>query len=95
MSKKQVILTLEQRITVIESHEKGNSERKLADIFGCGKTQINKILKDKIMIRKEWENFKFWGVKRMWMEALIEWFKPGEEYTNKWSFDETKSNGDC
>ncbi|GBN07071.1 Tigger transposable element-derived protein 4 [Araneus ventricosus] len=82
MSKKRVILMLEQRIGVIESHEKGNPERKLADIFGCGKTQINNILKDKIMICTEWENFKFQGVKRMRMEkfpeinkALIEWFK--------------------
>ncbi|GBN23659.1 Tigger transposable element-derived protein 4 [Araneus ventricosus] len=82
MSKKGVILTLEQRIEVIESHGKGNSERKLSDIFGCGKTQINKILKDKITIRKEWENFEFRDVKRMRMEkfpeineALIEWFK--------------------
>ncbi|GBM30317.1 Tigger transposable element-derived protein 4 [Araneus ventricosus] len=82
MSKKQVILTLEQCIEMIESHEKGNSERKLVDIFGCQKTQINKILKDKITIHKEWENFKFQGVKRIRMEkfpeinkALIEWFK--------------------
>ncbi|GBN94626.1 Tigger transposable element-derived protein 4 [Araneus ventricosus] len=67
---------------MIESHEKGNSERKLADIFGSGKTQINTILKDKITILKEWENFKFRDVKRMRMEkfpeineALIEWFK--------------------
>ncbi|GBL98657.1 hypothetical protein AVEN_19707-1 [Araneus ventricosus] len=73
----------EQRIEVIESHEEGNSERKLTDIFAVVKpTQINKILKNKIRIRKEWENFKFWGVKRMRMEkfpeineALIEWFK--------------------
>ncbi|GBM36463.1 Tigger transposable element-derived protein 4 [Araneus ventricosus] len=69
-------------IPVIESHEKGNSESKLADILCFGKTQINKILKDNITIRKEWENFKFPGVKRMRMEkfpeineALIEWFK--------------------
>ncbi|GBM03466.1 hypothetical protein AVEN_95370-1 [Araneus ventricosus] len=53
MSKKRVILTLEQRIEMIEFHEEGTSERKLEDIFGCGKTQVNKILKDKIMIRKE------------------------------------------
>lgn len=82
MSKKRVFLTLGQRIEVIESHEKGNSERKLSDIFGCGKTQINKILKDKVAIRKEWENFKFRDVKRMRTEkflnineALMEWFR--------------------
>lgn len=67
---------------VIELHEKGKSERKLADIFSCGKTQINSILKEKNAIRKEWEDFKFRGVKRLRTEkfpdineALLEWFK--------------------
>ncbi|GBM76723.1 hypothetical protein AVEN_10938-1 [Araneus ventricosus] len=89
MFKKRVILTLDQ------SYEKGNSERKLVDIFGCGKTQINKILKDKITIRKEWENFKFQGVKRMRMEKFPEINEALIEYPNKWSFDKTKSYGDC
>lgn len=48
-------LTLEQRVEVIQlSNNAGKSTRKLAESFGCGKTQIIKILKNKDKILTAW-----------------------------------------
>lgn len=40
---------------MIEESEKGTSARKIAEIFKCGRTQINGIIKNKDEILKEWE----------------------------------------
>ncbi|GBN98087.1 hypothetical protein AVEN_146456-1 [Araneus ventricosus] len=79
---KRVFLNLEQRIEILRQHENGKSARKLAALFYCGRTQINKIIKEKDLILKEYEDFKLRGVKRMKHErhvdineAVLEWFK--------------------
>ncbi|GBM43299.1 Tigger transposable element-derived protein 4 [Araneus ventricosus] len=77
-----VFLNLEQRIEILRQYENGKSARKLAELFYCRRTQINKIIKEKDLILKEYEDFKFRGVKRMRHEkyvdineTLLEWFK--------------------
>lgn len=86
MSSKKVtgrsVLSLEDRVKVIKEKEKGNSERKIADMFKCGKTQINTILKSKDNILVEWEENKNRGAKRKRQERfgdvndlLFEWFR--------------------
>ncbi|GBN06097.1 Tigger transposable element-derived protein 4 [Araneus ventricosus] len=77
-----VFLNLDQRIEILRQYENSKSARKLAELFYCGRTQIKKIIKEKDLILKEYENFKFRGVKRMRHEkyvdineALLEWFK--------------------
>ncbi|GBO17530.1 hypothetical protein AVEN_50894-1 [Araneus ventricosus] len=79
---KRVFLNLEQSIEILRQYENGKSARKLAELFYCGRTQINKIIKEKDLILKEYEDFKFRGVKRMRHEkyvdineAVLEWFK--------------------
>ncbi|GBN88251.1 hypothetical protein AVEN_218247-1 [Araneus ventricosus] len=79
---KCVFLNLEQRIEILRQYENGKSARKLAEVSYCGRTQINKIIKEKDLILKEYEDFKFRGVKRMRHEkyvdineAVLEWFK--------------------
>ncbi|GBN13468.1 Tigger transposable element-derived protein 6 [Araneus ventricosus] len=83
---KRVFLNLEQRIEILRQYENGKSARKLAELFYCGRTQINKIIKEKDLILKEYEDFKFRGVKRMRHEkyvdineAVLEWFKTVRE----------------
>ncbi|GBM50375.1 hypothetical protein AVEN_128997-1 [Araneus ventricosus] len=78
---KSVFLNLEQRIEVLRQYENGKSTRKLAELFNCGKTQINRVIKEKDLIFKEDKDFKFCGVKRMRhekyvdiYEAVLEWF---------------------
>ncbi|GBN46459.1 hypothetical protein AVEN_219399-1 [Araneus ventricosus] len=77
-----VFLNLEQRIEILRQYENGKSARKLAELFYCRRTQINKIIKEKDLILKEYEDFKFRGVKQMRHEkyvdineAVLEWFK--------------------
>ncbi|GBN22456.1 hypothetical protein AVEN_212686-1, partial [Araneus ventricosus] len=77
-----VFLNLEQRIEILRQYENGKSARKLAELFYCRRTQINKIIKEKDLILKECEDFKFRGVKQMRHEkyvdineAVLEWFK--------------------
>ncbi|GBL86162.1 Tigger transposable element-derived protein 4 [Araneus ventricosus] len=79
---KRVFLNLEQRIEVLRQYENGKSARKSSELFNCGRTQINKAIKEKDLIFKEYEDFKFRGVKRMRHkkyvdinEAVLEWFK--------------------
>ncbi|GBN39333.1 Tigger transposable element-derived protein 4 [Araneus ventricosus] len=79
---KHVFLNLEQRIEVLRQYENGKSARKSSELFNCGRTQINKAIKEKDLILKEYEDFKFRGVKRIRHkkyvdinEAVLEWFK--------------------
>ncbi|GBN65607.1 hypothetical protein AVEN_177165-1 [Araneus ventricosus] len=65
---KCVFLNLEQRIEVLRQYENGKLDRKLAEIFNCGRTQINKDITEKDMILKEYEDFEFRGVK-----SLVGW----------------------
>lgn len=52
-------LTLREKIEVIQlSGTGGISTRKLADRFGCGKTQITKALKNKQKIMSEWNSYE-------------------------------------
>ncbi|GBM25054.1 Tigger transposable element-derived protein 6 [Araneus ventricosus] len=71
MSKRD-FLNLAQRIEILRQYENGKSARKLAELFYCGRTQINKIIKEKDLILKEYEDLKFRGVKRMRPENLCE-----------------------
>ena len=53
------VLTSQQHIEVIKKYEKGNSCRKLAVEYKCGKSQINKIITDKERIMAKFnESFK-------------------------------------
>ena len=56
--KKAKVLTLEERIKVLEKSESGMSARMISTQFSCGKTQIQNILKNKEQIRAEWEKGK-------------------------------------
>ncbi|XP_068712886.1 tigger transposable element-derived protein 6-like [Montipora foliosa] len=49
-------LSLKEKIEVIRKSNEGNSTRKLAKIFDCGKTQIVKILKQKARILESWNS---------------------------------------
>ncbi|GBN23084.1 hypothetical protein AVEN_137774-1 [Araneus ventricosus] len=69
---KRVFLNLEQRIEVLRQYENGKSARKLAELFNCGRTQISKAVKEKDLILKEYEVFKFRGVKRMRHEKYVD-----------------------
>ncbi|GBN66010.1 Tigger transposable element-derived protein 6 [Araneus ventricosus] len=69
---KRIFLNLEQRIEILRQYENGKSARKLAELFYCGRTQINKIIKEKDLILKEYEYFKFRGVKRMRHENYVD-----------------------
>ncbi|GBN39773.1 hypothetical protein AVEN_223924-1 [Araneus ventricosus] len=61
----RVFLYLEQCIEVLRQYQNGKSARKLSELFNCGRTQMNNAIKEKDLILKEYEDFKFRGVKRM------------------------------
>ena len=54
--RKRKILTLEQRLEVIKQLDSGKSCRKVAEDFGCGKTQIARCKTERVDILKEWES---------------------------------------
>ena len=54
-SRKIKILTPEQRIDVLEKHDKGQSCRAIAAQLNVGKTQIQSIIKDKDNLLKMWK----------------------------------------
>ena len=56
--KKRKLLTLEQRVQVIEKHANGVSMKKLSEEYGCGATQIFTIIKNKDTIKEKWINGK-------------------------------------
>lgn len=49
-------LTLKEKVEVIQKSNEGNSTRKLAKMFGCGKTQIVNILKVKAKVLELWNS---------------------------------------
>lgn len=53
--RKRKILTLEDRVKVIDRVKKGESCRAVALSLDVGKTQIQSIIKDKETIMKEWQ----------------------------------------
>ena len=78
----RTVLNLEERVNVIKENDRGLSERRLAERFKCGKTQINTILKNKNVILAEWEDNVNRCVKRKRQEKFAEinvmlfnWFK--------------------
>ena len=55
MSQKRKLLTLEDRIRVIEKVEQGKSCRCVAVEMAVGKTQVQSIVRDRKSIRRQWE----------------------------------------
>ena len=53
---KRKILTLEERVKVINQSEKGLSALAISKLMGCGKTQIQSIIKDKTVILNLWQS---------------------------------------
>ena len=52
--RKRKVLTLEERVSVLDKIEKGQSCRSVAEELSVGKTQIQNIVKDKEDILKQW-----------------------------------------
>ena len=52
--RKRNVLTLEERVSVLNKIKKGQSCRSIAEEIGVGKTQIQNIIKDKEDILKRW-----------------------------------------
>ena len=50
MSAKRKFLTLEDRVKVLELVGKGDSIRAIAAMYSCGRTQIQNIIKDKVIM---------------------------------------------
>jgi hypothetical protein len=84
---KQDVLTLETRIKVISDSESGMSQRCVAKIYNCGKTQIQQILKNKHLQGKWHQN----GNKNMKRECGHT-FKEMNELTFSW-FEGARSRG--
>ena len=89
MPKKRTYLSLKQKVEVIRTLEKnrGIKTRELSQIFGCGKTQIAKILKNKDSILSTYEANLFETTKHDSKmsriseyaeinKALYEWYVP-------------------
>ena len=55
MSRKRKVLTLEERVSVIQNADSGSSCRAIAAELGAGKTQVQTIVKDREDIMRKWE----------------------------------------
>ena len=66
-SKKRKILTLEDRMKVVERSERGESARKVAAVMGVGKTQVQSIILNKENVRSAWTSGI--GVERKYLKA--------------------------
>ena len=55
VTRKQVVLSLDDKVKVIRLHEKGDSSRKLVAEVNVGKTQINNIIAGKEKVIEEWD----------------------------------------
>lgn len=54
-SRKRTVLSIQDKAKAIELSEKGLSSRKISEIFKCGKTQINNVLKRKNEVLEDLE----------------------------------------
>lgn len=54
-SRKRKVLSLTERMKVVERSEKGESCLSIAKSLGVGKTQIQTIMADKDSVKKRWE----------------------------------------
>lgn len=54
-SRKRTVLSIQDKAKAIELSEKGLSSRKISEIFKCGKTQINNVLKRKREVLEDLE----------------------------------------
>lgn len=54
-SRKKTVLSIPDKAKSIELSEKGLSSRKISEIFKCGKTQINNVLKRKREVLEDLE----------------------------------------
>lgn len=55
-SKKRKVLTLEERVEVINNFDKGQSCRAIATKAGVGKTQIQSIINSREKIMSQWKD---------------------------------------
>ena len=53
--RKRKILTLQERVKVVDRLEKGESARMIATSLAVGKTQIQAIASDKVEIKRRWQ----------------------------------------
>ena len=53
--RKRKILTLQERVKVVDRLEKGESARMIATSLAVGKTQIQAIVSDKVEIKRRWQ----------------------------------------
>ena len=60
MSGKRKALTLDQRVKIIERSNKGEKPLVIASSFGCGKTQIFNVIKDKVNMKHISYNQQFY-----------------------------------
>lgn len=81
LKRKLSVLSLDERISVINESKKGKSQRELAKLFNCGKTQIQNTLANQDRYAKEWEeNCNKKTKKKTWQpfeevnKAVLEWF---------------------
>ena len=56
LSKIKIVLTLEQRISVLKKIDSGRSVKEVATEFGCGITQISGIKRKRDSLVKQWED---------------------------------------
>ena len=54
-SRKRNVLDLEQRVAVLKKIDSGQSRRRIASELGIGKTQIQRIVRDREDITKRWK----------------------------------------
>lgn len=53
---KRKVLTLEERVKVLDHHAKGKKPQAIATMMGCGRTQISKIIQQKESITQLWQS---------------------------------------
>ena len=72
MSQKRKVLTLKDRIHVIEKVEKGKSCRCVAVEMSVGKTQVQSIVRDRKSIRQQWETCRS-GPKQKYQSRKVQY----------------------
>ncbi len=55
-SRKRKVLSLKDKVSVIEKHQSGSSCRAIASVFDVGKTQVQSIIANSENIMQEWRS---------------------------------------